>query len=59
MKQEFQEQQHKNADLNEWNKKAHIFKKTFLILRVEVFLQDVKCFKLSGILLIFQNKVSL
>lgn len=59
MKQEFQEQHHKNDDLNERNKKAHIFKKTFLILRVEVFLQDDKCFKLSRILLIFQNKVSL
>ncbi|TKC50846.1 hypothetical protein EI555_020446, partial [Monodon monoceros] len=57
MKQEFQEQQHKNDDLNEWNKKAHIFKKTFLILRVEAFLQDDKCFKLSRILLIFQDKM--
>lgn len=59
VQQEFQEQQHKNDDLTERNKKAHIFKKSFFILRVEVFLQDDKCFKLSRILLIFQNKVSL
>lgn len=32
MQQEFQEQQHKNDDLTEWNKKAHIFKKTSLFL---------------------------
>ena len=58
VQQEFQEQQHKNDDLTERNKKAHIFKKIFFILG-EVFLQDDKCFKLSRILLIFQNKVSL
>ena len=58
VQQEFQEQQHKNDDLTEQNKKAHIFKTIFFILG-EVFLQDDKCFKLSRILLIFQNKVSL
>lgn len=59
VQQEFQEHQHKKRWLNWKEQEGTHFPEDLFILRVEISLQDDKQFKLSRILLVLKNKVSL